>query len=655
MNTPGVNVPAAFQTAQQQHQTGQLLEAERSYRQVLELEKRHLGAWQGLARLLEQLGRSQHAADAFAELGSAWLDAARIDEAEAAFRKSMEHNPKHAHARAYLSLILWERERLEESQALAQTIVDEHPENAIAWQTLGLVASKQFRQEEAIRAFETALKHRPDLILAHNYLGISFNQLGRYEEALAQYEATLKLQPGNPHAHFNRALSWLAEGRFREGWVDYEWRFRTGQTQRPTIPRPQWDGSPLAGRSLMIHSEQGMGDVLQFVRLLPLIKRRGARIVFACQKPLQNLLSRCEGIDEWFPIDEPAAINFDFHIPLLSLPGLLHINEDNCPKTVPYVFPDPERVASWKPKIERIQGFKIGLGWQGSLTFRGDQLRSIPLKYYAPLAEIEGVTLISLQKNDGLDQVEALGPDVRIETLDNLDETGGAFMDTAAVMQHLDLVITSDTALAHLAGALGRPVWLAISTASDWRWFRNRGDSPWYPTMRLFRQKTLGDWDSVFAEIASVLKTQLASPSPNLVIDSEWVKPATSSIRVEIAPGELIDKITILQIKQEQIQDADKLQNIVTELGLLNQCRAESLPMLAELDSLTASLKAVNQQLWDIEDQIRDCERHRDFGETFIELARAVYKTNDRRADLKREINSLLGSRITEEKSYASY
>ncbi len=452
MNPAGVNVQAVFQTAQNHHQTGQLLEAERAYRQVLELEKRHLGAWQGLAMLLEQLGRTQHAADARAELGSAWLDAARIDEAEAAFRRALELNAKHAHARAYLSLILWERERLDEAASLAQGVIEESPDNAIAWQTLGLVASKQFRQDDAIRAFEKALSIRPDLILSHNYLGICFNQLGRYDEALHQYEATLKLQPGNPHAHFNRALAWLAEGRFHDGWVDYEWRFRTGQTQRPIIPRPQWDGSPLAGRGLMIHSEQGMGDVLQFIRLLPLIKCQGARIVFACQKPLQNLLSRCEGIDEWFPIDEPASINFDFHIPLLSLPGLLGINDDNCPKAVPYVYPDPEKVEHWKPELDRIPGFKIGLGWQGSTTFRGDQLRSIPLKYYAPLVKIPSVTLISLQKSDGLDQLKDLAPEFRIESLDKLDESGGAFMDTAAIIKHLDLVITSDTALAHLAG-----------------------------------------------------------------------------------------------------------------------------------------------------------------------------------------------------------
>jgi len=202
---------------------------------------------------------------------------------------------------------------------------------------------------------------------------------------------------------------------------------------------------------------------------------------------------------------------------------------------------------------------------------------------------------------------------------------------------------------------LGRPVWVALSTASDWRWFRNRGDSPWYPSMRLFRQKTLGDWETVFAEMAQELESVIASPAPKLVGQTQTVKQPPGSVRVEIAPGELIDKITILEIKQEQITEADKLRNVRKELEILDECRRASLPLLPEVDHLTASLKEVNQQLWEIEDQIRDCERNSDFAEKFIGLARAVYQTNDRRAKLKREINELLGSRIVEEKSYASY
>ncbi len=659
MNTAAANVQAIFQAAQQHHQSWQFAEAERLYRQVLDAEKGHIGAWHGMAMLLEQQGRRDLSADAHAELGSALIDAARVAEAETSFRKSLELNPNHLPARAHLSLIDWELNRLAEARERAQSVVDQQPENAIAWQTLGLVACKEERQRDAIPALEKALSLRPDLVLAHNYLGICFNQLGRFDEALRQYEATLRLQPGNPHAHFNRALAWLAEERYHDGWVEYEWRFRTGQTQRPPIPRPQWDGSPLGGRGLLIHTEQGMGDVLQFIRLIPLLKSQGAKIVFACQKPLQNLLSRCEGIDDWFPIDEPGEINFDLHIPLLSLPGLLNITEANCPKTVPYVFPDPAKVESWKPRIEAIEGFKIGISWQGSPTFRGDRLRSIPLKHFAPIANLPNVTLVSLQKHAGAEQLEKRKSEVPVVILDGLDESGGAFTDTAAVMQHLDLIIACDTSINHLAGALGRPAWLPLSTAADWRWLRNRHDSPWYPTMRLFRQKTLGDWDGVFTEMANELTTQIASGTPKLYIPkTDDTKPAlsqTASVPVEIAAGELIDKITILEIKADRIRDEEKLNHVRTELEILRQCRRQHLPLSAELEVLTDSLKEVNQQLWDIEDSIRDCERNQNFGEQFIELARAVYRTNDRRAGLKREINTLLGSRIVEEKSYREY
>ncbi len=235
MNSAGANVQAIFQAAGQHHQNGQLAEAETLYRQVLDAEKRHIGAWHGMAVLLEQQGRRDVSADAHAELGSALIDAARIAEAETAFRKSLELNSEHLPARAHLSLIHWELNRLVEARELAQSVVEKQPDNALAWQTLGLVACKEERQLDAIPALEKALAYRPDLVLAHNYLGICFNQVGRCDEALRQYEATLRLQPGNPHAHFNRALAWLAEERYHDGWVEYEWRFRTGQTQRPPI------------------------------------------------------------------------------------------------------------------------------------------------------------------------------------------------------------------------------------------------------------------------------------------------------------------------------------------------------------------------------------------------------------------------------------
>jgi hypothetical protein len=254
------------------------------------------------------------------------------------------------------------------------------------------------------------------------------------------------------------------------------------------------------------------------------------------------------------------------------------------------------------------------------------------------------VHLLSLQKGPGREQLPAIPGRLPVTDLGGqLDETTGAFMDTAAVMKNLDLVITSDTAIAHLAGALGVPVWVALNDVPDWRWLLDREDSPWYPTMRLFRQSRPGQWADVFERIAEALHRRLAAPAE--------LRP----IRVEIAPGELIDKITILEIKGERITDAVKRHHVLTELTLLVAARDRAVPGSAELTRLAAELKAVNEALWQIEDEIRRCERDADFGPRFIALARSVYGRNDRRAALKRQINERLGSPLLEEKSYTSY
>src|SRR5262249_7932857 len=223
-----------------------------------------------------------------------------------------------------------------------------------------------------------------------------------------------------------------------------------------------------------------------------------------------------------------------------------------------------------------------------------------------------------------------------------LDESAGAFMDTAAVMKCLDLIVTSDTAIAHLAGALGVPVWVALSVGADWRWLHDRADCPWYPTMRLFRQRRPHDWPDVFERIAHELRAK-AAPTPS------------ATVQVPIAAGELVDRITILEIKSERIKDTAKLRNVRNELAALSKVCDCELPTTPELADLTTQLRAVNEALWEIEDEIRVCERGHDFGPRFIELARSVYRTNDRRSALKRRINELTGSELIEEKDYVRY
>jgi hypothetical protein len=431
---------------------------------------------------------------------------------------------------------LFDQKRYDEASSLAERALQIDPYCAAAHQVVGLALSESQGPQEAIPRLVRAVALQGDLVPSHNGLGRCYYLLEDFDRALRHFETALYLQPDHSFAHFNRAMVCLKRGQYREGWLEYEWRWNCGLVQRPRIPRPRWDGAPLNGRAIMVHTEQGIGDVLQFIRFLPQIKRQGGRIVLACQRALQPLLRSLPCIDEWFPVDEPGAITFDVYAPLLGLAGILGATEATIPREVPYVYPDPQRVERWRPRIQALTGFKVGVCWQGSTTFKGDLFRSIPLAQFAPLAQVPGVTFVSLQKGPGVEQIEANRTSVPLHAFDNLDRDA-AFVDSAAILQHLDLVITSDTAIAHLAGALARPVWLAAPMGSDWRWLIDRADSPWYPTMRLFRQKAFGNWQAVFQEMAEALQEKVAGQSVGVT-------------NVPAPAGELLDKMDILDINQ---------------------------------------------------------------------------------------------------------
>jgi Family of unknown function (DUF6165)/Tetratricopeptide repeat len=535
---------------------------------------------------------------------------------------------------------LFDQKQYDEAGNLAERALQVNPNYAAAHQLVGLVLSERERPQEAMPRLARALALQGDLVPSHIGLGRCYYLLEDFDRALRHFETALYLEPKNAFAHFNRGMVYLKRGQYREGWLEYEWRWNCGLVQRTNIPRPRWDGAPLNGRAIMVHTEQGLGDVLQFIRFLPQVKRQGGRIVLACQKALQPLLQFLPYIDEWFPVDEPGAITFDVYSPLLSLPVLLGATEATIPREVPYVHPDPARVEHWRSRIQALPGFKVGVCWQGSVTFKGNVFRSMPLSQFASLAQVPGVTLVNLQKGPGVEQIEANRTNVPVHVFDDLDRDA-AFVDSAAILQHLDLVITSDTAIAHLAGALARPVWVVVSMGCDWRWLIGRSDSPWYPTMRLFRQKAFGNWPGVFHEVAEALKEKLAGKSVGVP-------------NVPVSAGELLDKIAILEIKHERIVDPAKRDNVRRELDLLLAVRRESVAESAALQALVADLKRVNEQLWDAEDAIRLHESANEFGARFIELARTVYQANDHRAALKRQINELLRSPIVEEKSYAT-
>jgi hypothetical protein len=298
----------------------------------------------------------------------------------------------------------------------------------------------------------------------------------------------------------------LSQQRFAEGWADFAARAHCAKYPLRTFDRPLWDGAPLEGRTLLVHAEQGFGDTFHFARYLPLVRLRAAKVLFEIQPGLIPLFT-ASGFEDLVARGDRLP-PFDVHVPLLNLPALFATNLENMPRDVPYLKADPARVERWRAALAPFDGkLRIGIQWQGNPAFASDHRRSIPLAQFAPLASVPGVRLFALQKFDGREQLADVAGELGIHDLGaQLDADGGSFMDTAAVMQQLDLVITSDTATAHLAGALGIRAWTLLSTAPDWRWFLDRDDSPWYPTLRLFRQTTAGDWAGVMRRVANELR-----------------------------------------------------------------------------------------------------------------------------------------------------
>jgi hypothetical protein len=317
---------------------------------------------------------------------------------------------------------------------------------------------------------------------------------------------------------------------------------------------------------------------------------------------------------------------------------------------VPYLRPEPERVERWRGRLAHVEGFRVGIAWQGSPTMLPyDLWRSIPLEQFAPLAQVAGVRLVSLQRGAGSEQVAAVAGQFPIVDLkDGLDEASGAFVDTAAVMANLDLVVACDTAIAHLAGALGVPAWVALAVAPNMRWLLDREDTPWYPSLRLFRQVRAGSWVEPLERMAGELKRLVRTKAGGRGEATEGL------IAVALTPGELLDRRSILAIKAERFTDAGKLRNVQAELASTDSAAERLFLRCPELAGLNAELRAVNEALWDVEDAIRRCDAEGDFGPRFIELARAVYRNNDHRAELKRRINALLGCGRQEEKQYAT-
>jgi tetratricopeptide (TPR) repeat protein len=476
----------------------------------------------GLALLAQGLGgpaisafqRAVHLkpkdAEAHHNLGLALQSQGQLKEAIASFQQALRVRSNFAEAHCNLGNAFRDHGKPDEALASYQEAVRLRPNFAIALANAGAVLADLDQLQAAIASCQKALQLDPTLAEAHLNLGQVNTRLGQLDEALTSYQEALRLKPDLAEAHKNRGHLYLLRGDFAHGWPEFEWRWQTRDIRRHALHQPRWHGEPLEGKTILLAAEQGLGDTIQFVRYAPLVQQRGGRVIVRCQPPLLQLLRDAPGIDH--VIDEGSPLpSFDVQAPLLSLPGILGTTLASIPAKTPYLEADAPFVERWRQELQPLCGFKVGIAWQGNPKYRGDRHRSIPLVSFAPLAAERGVQLVSLQKGFGTEQLRDLSSQFPIVTLgDLLNQSSSSLMDTAAIVQSLDLVVTSDTMIAHLAGALGVPVWVALPLMPDWRWLLHREDSPWYPTMRLFRQEKAGDWESVFHRIAQALHERLA-------------------------------------------------------------------------------------------------------------------------------------------------
>ena len=458
-----------------------------------------------ISTYLEVLALKPDSAEACVNLAQAYIEKRDFASAMTIAQRAIELRPRFAEAHLNLSSALLGLDRNDEARLAIAECIRLKPELAQAHNNLGNLLADECDFSGAKQAYQRALELNPQSSQALHNLGLVTLRQSGVGESLEFFERALLLAPNYAEAHHNRASTLLLLGRFEEGLAEYEWRFQSRDFP-PFRPRWKiWEGGSPAGKTLVLVAEQGLGDTLQFVRYAKLLAAEGANVMVECSAALHPLLARTPGVSQWISPADPAPAA-DGCVPMMSMPHRMQTTLETIPAGLPYLFADRQRVQAWRDEVVEQGQFRVGIAWQGNPNAPFDGERSIKLEHFAPLATIPGVRLFSLQKGEGSEQLAAVAADWGVVDFGpRLDAGGGAFMDTAAIMQHLDLVITSDTAIAHVAGALGVPTWVALTKVPDWRWLLEREDSPWYPTLRLFRQREFGDWGEVFERMAGEL------------------------------------------------------------------------------------------------------------------------------------------------------
>ncbi|MGH8673447.1 MAG: tetratricopeptide repeat protein [Burkholderiales bacterium] len=453
--------------------------------------------WARLAMAVDPTAPAPHYS-----MGRLCQGAGRLAEAEAHYRRSLELQPDQPKALNNLGAVLHMQGRLDLAVASYRRALELDPELAQANQNLASITRELPAAEKAVAGFLRQLRDNPKDAEAHANLGNVYRELGRHREAIASFADALACDPEFAEAHFARSFELLLCGEYTEGWKEFEWRWKVKALNSPMrhVLQPLWDGRDLPGGTVLLHSEQGFGDTLQFVRYAPLVAQRCGRVMLECQPELVRLLARTAGLRGVYAAGERLP-SFDAHLPLMSLPRVFNTRIESIPWDGPYIQADTARAAPWRSFLAS-SGTKIGLNWAGRPQQWDDRKRSVTLAMLAPLMRAPDANFYSLQKGEAAAQATSAPQGMRLA---DLGKYIGDFADTAAIVRELDLVITVDTSVAHLAAAMGVPTWVLVSYAPDWRYHLEREDNPWYPSMRLFRQKTDGDWPAVIERLAAAL------------------------------------------------------------------------------------------------------------------------------------------------------
>jgi Flp pilus assembly protein TadD len=511
----------ALRMAVTHQQAGELDEAAKIYGQMLAVAPDNVDANNLLGVIAHQRGQHEEAltligraiaanpnfAQAHSNLGVALQEQGRSAEAADSHRRAIALAPEVGESHHNLAVALRDLGHREDAIASYQRALDLRPDYPEALRGLGNALREEARLEEAKAAFETLVARHPGNAEDHNILGVIQREFCEIDAAIASYRAALALEPDHVEAAHNLGHALLLNGEFEEGWARYEMRFHSKGRTTPQrdYPGPLWDGSPLDGKTILLHCEQGFGDSIQFIRFAKLVTDSyGGRVVGQCQPKLKALFAGIGGFAQCIAAGEDLP-PIDAHAPLMSLPHILKTTFDTLPSDIPYLSAAALPVPA---TLDPCDGLKVGFLWAGSTGNKRTKIRSVEAADYAGLVDIPGTRFYSLQFGG---EAADLGPAGLAGKVIDLAPQLGGFAETAALVDQLDLIITIDTYLAHMAGAMGKPVWVMLSHSPDWRWLLAREDSPWYPTARLFRQPARGDWPGAFAKAEEALRALVAN------------------------------------------------------------------------------------------------------------------------------------------------